>query len=326
MGLSAMSFTIASADARAASPARFVRAWGKRGNGPGEFNFPVGIVVSRDGSVLVTDFYNARVQRFNSDGKFLSSFAVLPNPGGLAEDRDGNLYITHFSAMKLDELRKPDRVSVVDRHGKLLRQWGATGSGDGQFDYPGGIAVSPTGQVYVADQTNRRVQVFDSEGKFLFKWGEYGTAHGQFGGNITPKSRVGGPQFVALDRSGNVYTTEGSLGRVQKFTERGEFLSAWGDNSDKPGSFGGGYNGIPGALQGPVGVCIDDGGRIWVSAAGGRVQQFTADGMYIRGLAEGDGAAPGRLVAPHGIAVDRHGSLYVADSFNHRVLKFAVPR
>ena len=45
-----------------------------------------------------------------------------------------------------------------------------------------------------------RVQVFDRQGKFLFKWGSYGTKEGQFGGNTTPKSRVGGPQFVAVAR------------------------------------------------------------------------------------------------------------------------------
>ena len=90
--------------------------------------------------------------------------------------------------------------------------------------------MSPDGRVYVADQTNRRVQVFDRDGTFLFKWGEYGTKEGQFGGNVTPKSRVGGPQFVAVDAEGNVYTTEGSVCRVQKFTPDGKFLLAWGED------------------------------------------------------------------------------------------------
>ena len=114
------------------------------------------------------------------------------NPGGLARDAAGNLYLTHFTAMKQKEVPKPDRVSVYTSDGKLIRQWGKTGKGDGEFDYPGGLAVGNDGRVYVADQTNRRVQVFDAQGKFLFKWGEYGVKEGQFGGNINPKSRVGG--------------------------------------------------------------------------------------------------------------------------------------
>ena len=95
------------------------------------------------------------------------------------------------------------------------------------------------------------MQVFDAEGKFLAKWGEYGIKPGQFGGNVSIRSRVGGPQFVAFDSKGNVYTTEGSVGRVQKFTAEGKFLLAWGDNEDKPGSFGGVFSGFKGPQGDP---------------------------------------------------------------------------
>jgi DNA-binding beta-propeller fold protein YncE len=282
------------------------------------------VAVGRDGDVFVSDFYNARVQRFSPAGKHRSSIKVLPNPGGIALDDGGNIYLTHFSAMKQKEERKPDRVSVYSPAGKLLRQWGKTGGGDGELDYPGGIAVGPGGRVYVADQTNRRVQVFDREGKFLFKWGSYGTKEGQFGGNVSPRSRVGGPHFVALDRAGSVYTTEGSVGRVQKFTADGKFLLAWGDNEDRPGSFGGWFLGRKGSLRGPVGICIDRHDRVWVSSVGGRVQGFTTDGKYLGGLSAGPGGEPGQLLAPHGVAADGGGHLYVVDSYNHRVLKLAI--
>jgi sugar lactone lactonase YvrE len=302
---------------------RLLLTWGKRGDGKGEFDFPIGVAVGRDDEVFVSDFYNARVQRFSSEGKFRAAFPVLPNCGGIALDRDGNIYLSHFSAMKAKEERKPDRVSVYSRDGKLLRQWGKTGTGDGEFDYPGGLAVSGGGRVYVADQTNRRVQVFDREGKFLFKWGEYGTKEGQFGGIVSPKSRVGGPQFVALDRDGNVYTTEGSMDRVQKFTAEGKFLLAWGDKEDRPGGFGGTWQGAKGSLHGPVGICIDREGRVWVSAVSGRIQQFAKDGKYLRGLG-GEGSEPGQFLAPHGVALDSRGNLYVVDAYNHRVQKFAA--
>ncbi|HJT77499.1 MAG TPA: NHL repeat-containing protein [Gemmataceae bacterium] len=307
-----------------ARPGRFVLAWGKKGDGPGEFNIPIGIALGPHGDLFVSDFYNARVQRFSTAGKLLSAFPVLPNPGGIAVDRDGSVYLTHFSAMRLKEEPKPSRVTVYGPDGKLLREWGKTGTGPGEFDYPGGIAVSPAGRVYVCDQTNRRVQVFDRQGKFLFKWGRYGTGPGEFGGNINPKSRVGGPQFVALDAAGHVFTTEGSVGRVQVFTADGKFLRAWGSNDDRPGAFGGSYRQIKGSLRGPVGICVDAGGRLWVSAVSGRVQQFTADGKYLRGVGQGQGSGPGQFVAPHGVVTDGHGNLYVVDGHNCRVQKFDV--
>ena len=206
--------------------------------------------------------------------------------------------------------------------GKLLREWGKSGTGDGEFNWPGGIAISRTGRVYVADQTNRRVQVFDREGKFLSKWGEYGMQPGQFGGNTSEKSRVGGPQFVAIDAEGNIFTTEASVGRVQKFTAGGKFLLAWGDTEDKPGSFGRKFQGTN--LQGPIGICLDKQGHVWVSAAGGRVQQFTESGKYLRGIGEQPGSKPGEFLAPHGIAINSRGHLFVVDAYNHRIQKFDV--
>ena len=303
--------------------AKLVATWGEHGSGPGEFDVPIGIAITAQDEVLVSDFYNARVQRFSSAGKYQQSFDVLPNPGAMALDVEGNIYLSHFSAMKTDEVKKPDRVSVYSPRCELLRQWGQTGTGEGEFDYPGGIAISRDGRVYVADQTNRRIQVFDRDGKFLLQWGEYGIGPGQFGGNVSKKSRVGGPQFVALDGHGSVYTTEGSVGRVQKFTAEGKFVAAWGDNKDKPGSFGGFWQGNAG-LRGPVGICCDQHARLWITSVGGRVQQFTAEGVFLQGLGEGRGSEPGQFEAPHGIAVDNAGHVYVVDALNHRIQKYVV--
>jgi DNA-binding beta-propeller fold protein YncE len=311
-------------EAKAAAP-RFLREWGKKGSLPGEFHFPIGIAIDTADAIFVTDFYNARVQKFSVDGKLLAVIPVLPSPGGIAVSRPGDLYIAHFAEQKREE-RKTDRISVYDPSGKLLRQWGRTGSGEGEFDCPGGIALGQEGRVYVADQTNRRVQVFDGKGNFLFKWGEYGNKPGQFGGNVSIRSRVGGPQFLAFDRKGNLYTTEGSVGRVQKFTPEGKFLLAWGDNEDKPGSFGGAFSGFKDrkvTLQGPIALCADKYDRVWVSAVCGRIQQFTDGGASVSGFGSA-GTGPGEFYAPHGLAFDSRGHLYVVDAFNHRVQKFAV--
>ena len=168
--------------------------------------------------------------------------------------------------------------------------------------------------------------MFDREGKFLSKWGEHGSKPGQFGGKVSIRSRVGGPQFLAFDSKGNLYTTEGSEGRVQKFTPQGKFLLAWGDNEIKPGSFGGAFSGFKdrkATLQGPIAICVDKSDRVWVSAVCGRIQQFTDGGTYLSGFGS-PGTKPGEFYAPHGLAFDSRGHLYVVDAYNHRVQKFAV--
>jgi DNA-binding beta-propeller fold protein YncE len=312
------------AEPEPASP-RFVLEWGSRGSEPGQFDFPIGIVINRADQVFVTDFTNARVQKFSSDGTFLAAFPVSRFPGGIALDGGENIYVAHagIPPSRYDEPRQRDKIAVFSPGGKPLREWGQFGTGDGEFDMPGGIAISPAGRVYVADQCNRRIQVFDTQGKVLAKWGRKGFAPGEFGGNPHPKAFFAGPTFLALDREGSLYTTEAPLCRVQKFSADGKQLTAWGSTDTKPGGFGAYFTAFEQKnMRGPTGICFDPHGRLWVNAIGGRIQQFTAAGEYLTGFG-GEGTEPGKFYAPHGLAIDSHGSLYVVDSFNHRVQKFS---
>ena len=312
-------------DSKGKTMATFISSWGRQGEAPGEFDIPIGIAINGRDEVFVTDHYNNRVQRFDAEGKLLSHFPVKPNPGGIAA-HDGQLFITHFPGSSKTKETVPDRVTVYSEDGQFVREWGSTGTGDGQFHFAGGVAATPTGEIYVADQTNRRVQVFDREGHFLRKWGEYGTEAGQFGGNTSAKSRVGGPNFIAVDASSDVLTTEASMGRVQKFSRDGKALLAWGSLDDKPGALGGFFTGFKTKLIGPIGICIDSQQRLWVSAASGRVQCFLPDGTYVGGIGETQGTEEGRFFAPHGLAVNSRNELFVVDSYNHRVQKFRIRR
>lgn len=307
----------------------FLQEWGKRGSDPGEFDFPIAIAVNDEDQLLVTDHLNRRVQRFDKTGKFLGLFTVLPNPGGIALDPTGNIYLTHLHASGQSKDDAGDFVSVYSPDGKLLRQWGKTGAAPGKFDCPGGIAVAKDGRVYVADQTNHRIQAFDARGSFLFQWGEYGNEPGQFGGKANPKSRVGGPQFLAFNSAGDVWTTEGANCRVQRFTADGKLRSTWGSPKDESGGFGGHFTGFgkgkAASLVGPIALCFDREDRLWISAVSGRVQQFTQDGTFLRGLGNEQGTKPGQFYAPHGVALDNEGRLYVVDAYNHRIQKFDVP-
>ena len=106
---------------------------------------------------------------------------------------------------------------------------------------------------------------------------------------------------------------------MQVFTAEGKYLLSWGDNSTKPGGFGG----RPKNLPGPIALCVDKQDRLWVSATNHRVQQFTATGAYLGGFGT-QGTAAGQFTTPHGLAFDSKGHLYVVDAQNQRVQKFAV--
>jgi len=84
------------------------------------------------------------------------------------------------------------------------------GTGDGEFDSPGSVAVAPDGSVYVSDYLNNRIQKFTPEGVFVSKWGTEGTSDGEFDG----------PTFVAEASDGSVYVADSGNYRIQKFSPR----------------------------------------------------------------------------------------------------------
>ena len=66
-------------------------------------------------------------------------------------------------------------MQVFSANGKFLREWGSRGDGDGQFTAPFGIAISTSGEVYIADSFNDRVQAFNPDGEVLWNWGSLGS-------------------------------------------------------------------------------------------------------------------------------------------------------
>ena len=183
----------------------------------------------------------------------------------------------------------------------FVRTWGTSGSANGQFNQPFGVAVDASGNVYVADLSNDRVQKFSGDGTFVTAWGTTGSGDGQF--------RY--PMDVTVDASGYVYVTDQSNNRVQKFTSAGVFVAKWGSNGTGDGQF---------IL--PQGVGVDASGNVFVSDWGNhRIQKFTSTGTYL-GQWGTSGTGDGQFTQPFGVAVDSSGNVYVADYANNRVQKF----
>ena len=71
-------------------------SWEQKGSEPGKFNAPIGIAIDRSDHVFVTDLRNQRVQQFDAQGQFISTFKVAGQPGGIARDPEGLLYVSLF--------------------------------------------------------------------------------------------------------------------------------------------------------------------------------------------------------------------------------------
>src|SRR5882672_5745733 len=65
---------------------RFIKEWGQKGSGPGEFDTPHALVLDAQGRLLVADRGNSRIQVFDQDGKFIAQWKQFGRPSGIFLD------------------------------------------------------------------------------------------------------------------------------------------------------------------------------------------------------------------------------------------------
>jgi DNA-binding beta-propeller fold protein YncE len=129
----------------------FIKAWGKKGTGPGEFDIAHSIVVDGQGRVHVADRNNGRIQVFDADGNYIRESRHPGTPCGLFISPDQHLWLAHGHA---------GRLMKLDLDGKVLGVTGQQGKALGQFGEAHFLTVTATGDVLVADTLNWRVQRF----------------------------------------------------------------------------------------------------------------------------------------------------------------------
>ncbi|XP_065907247.1 E3 ubiquitin-protein ligase TRIM71-like [Dysidea avara] len=130
--------------------------------GEGQLNSPHDVVVTNNNQLFVADYERHCIYTFTVEGYFVRKFGTkgrgreeLCNPRGLTVDKNGFVLVTD----------KNCRVTIFDKHGNCVHQFGACGSDGGQFYKHSGIALSPNGDIYVCDGGNHRVQIFSTSPK-----------------------------------------------------------------------------------------------------------------------------------------------------------------
>jgi DNA-binding beta-propeller fold protein YncE len=245
------------------SNGQFLATWGSAGSGDGQFNFiwgdpnhnlpGAGLAFDAQGNLYITDMGNVRIQKFDSNGKFLAKWGSqgtgdgqFARPLDLAVDAQGNVYV-------IDDRSSPKgRIQKFDSNGKFLARFG-----EGLFVDPGLIAVDGPGNIYVPDVAHGTILKLNNSGELIATWGSSGSEEGQFQG----------PLGIDLDSEGNVYVVDSGNGRIQVLDNNGEFLFQWGTSGSSNGKF-----------RDPYGIRIDNEGNIYISDQfNNRIQKFRLD-------------------------------------------------
>src|SRR4051812_28141987 len=269
---------------------------------PGTLAAPQGLAV-RGTRLLVADDQHHRLAVFDTGGRPLTSVGgqgagpgQLRNPYDVAADAQGRVFVADDLNQRVVRYSSPPRYPYKAR-------WGSYGTGLGQLAYPRGIATDAQGQVYVADTGNDRIDVFDRSGNLVRAFGASGRATGQFDD----------PRGVAADASGIRAVTDAVNGRLQLLNPDGSIAAVWG--SPAPG---------PTILPEPVAVAFTPSGDAAVldQRRSAIVVFSRATGTPAKTIGS-RGTGPGQLLAPSGIAIDGAGDMYVADTGNERIARFA---
>ena len=263
---------------------------------------------------------------FSGDGG-PATFAAINHAKGMAFDASGRLYIADVDNW---------RVRMVNSAGVITT---LAGNGDDSFSGDGGlainaafsdlssVAVDTSGNLYVADSSNRRVRKVTPAGIVTTIAGIGVEGFSGDGGPATA-AMLGRPIALVLDPAGNLYIADSTEQRIRKIDVNGIITTFAGNGVN--GYAGDGGPAINASFAFPIGMTRDLAGNIYVAdgnnerirkiTPGGIISTFAGNGE--EGFA-GDGgpAINATLNIPSDVAVDAAGNVYIADAGNNRVRK-----
>lgn len=226
---------------------------------------------------------------------------VLRFPQAVAVGPDGLVYVVDQGSHLVQQFAPS---------GQWLRDIGTAGTRPGELSAIGAVTVTGDNQIVVADGGSNRVVRFNATGSLIDSWGGGGTALGKFhfgagGGN---DAAAGGGLAAA---GSTLYIVDTGNDRVVRFNASG----------------GNGAEIVPpGTLQNPRGVAVRGTRMLVADDQHHRVAAFDTGGHLLASVGAGQGAGPGQLNFPYGVAIDPQGRVFVADDMNQRIVRYSTPQ
>lgn len=286
---------------------------GQQGVGNEQFNYPSDVAVDKAGNIFVADFVNTRVQQYNASRQYVRTYGVAQtpyvsdgdhfnNPFGVDVGNDGSIYIAEERGQRVVKLNAAGVPQWTAGQAGIKNDWKQS---DGNFSDAVDVAVGPDNRVYVVDRYGGRVQIFNQGGTLLsILYGPDETYFSWLSGiDVAADNRL----YVTSDTMHALFIFDANLNHIATIGEP----DVPGDNSTH--------------LRDPWDVAVDNNGAIFVAErSNNRIKKCTRNGTsgtcepWIGELGVGNNDF-GYLGAPHRLAVDRQGKLYVTHDWYSRV-------
>jgi hypothetical protein len=303
--------------------------------------YPLDVLFDAGGRLLILDWNNLRLRRLGADDRITTimgnDLEQFPVDGALAKDTS----LHHSSDVELDSGGRlyvaGDHVPVVFRVGTNDRVFTIAGTseygndGDGgpalsaKLSTPFGVLPDADGGFYIADVDAHVVRHVDAGGMISTV---AGTGQLGYSGDNGPgdQARLAGPSRMALDDAGNLYICETKNHVVRKLAPNGTITTAFG--TGERGYEGDGGPATEAQLDSPYDVTIGPEGDMYIADTGNNVIRrvdrsgtiSTVVGIGIAGFGgDGGNGRNALLDRPSAVVFDGDGSMFVADTSNHRV-------
>ncbi len=277
--------------------------WGKLPEGF-EFHQVAGVAVDKDDQVYVFNRSDNQLMVFDRDGNFVRSWdEKFVNPHGIHIGPDGSIYLADRDAHVILKYSPDQKLLLTLGTRDSPSDTGYTADdrvvhrAAGPFNLPTGIAATEEGDIFVSDgYGNSRVHKYTSTGALITSWGVPGSAN--------PVDFYL-PHGITLDNEGRLLVCDRENHRIQVFDQEGEFLY------------------MRRGFRQPADAVVGPDGAIYIAELGHRFTIIDDDGEILAQWGDESSHEPGQFVAPHGIAIDSHGDIYIGEVLEgQRIQKF----
>jgi sugar lactone lactonase YvrE len=304
------------------------------------FDLPHDVVADSAGNLYITDYANDTIRKMTPDG-MVSTFAGMAgvagsqdgvgsearfwNPIGITIDSAGCLFVVDYANNTIRKITPDAEVTTFAGLAGVSGSQDGTGS-EARFWGPDDVTVGPDGNLFVSDGFNETIRQMTPDAVVTTLAGKVGVSGSDDG--IGSDARFYSPRSVTTDASGNLYVADSSNSTIRKILPGAVVTTFVG----KAGMFGSDDGvGDQARFFFPDGLVSDAIGTLFVADTyNNTVRQITPDAVVttIAGLPGGSGSADGtgaeaRFNIPKGVAVDRAGNSYVADSFNDTIRRIS---